>query len=142
MAAALPDLLYALAGGGLIGLAAGLLRLATGQIAGISGIVREGLRGPERGWQLAFVAGMLIAGTFAAVRFGDRLSAGLERTSLPGLLVAGLLVGLGTGLGNGCTSGHGICGLARFSKRSAVAVATFMVAAMVTVYLRKLGGWL
>ncbi|MFM2300460.1 MAG: hypothetical protein RLZZ84_196 [Pseudomonadota bacterium] len=136
------DLAYPLAGGALIGLAAGLLRLATGQIAGISGIVREGLRGPERRWQLAFIAGMLIAGLLAAVLGGDRLSAGLERASLPGLAIAGLLVGLGTGLGNGCTSGHGICGLARFSKRSAVAVATFMVTAAVVVYLRNWGGWL
>jgi uncharacterized membrane protein YedE/YeeE len=135
-------LAYPLAGGALIGLAAGLLRLATGQIAGISGIVREGLRGPERRWQLAFIAGMLIAGLLAAVLGGDRLSAGLERASLPGLAIAGLLVGLGTGLGNGCTSGHGICGLARFSKRSAVAVATFMVTAAVVVYLRNWGGWL
>lgn len=139
---AIADLAYPLAGGALIGLAAGLLRLATGQIAGISGIVREGLRGPERRWQLAFIAGMLIAGLLAAVLGGNRLSAGLERASLPGLAIAGLLVGLGTGLGNGCTSGHGICGLARFSKRSAVAVATFMITAAVVVYLRNWGGWL
>lgn len=142
MALALAALAYPLAGGALIGLAAGLLRLATGQIAGISGIVREGLRGPERGWQLAFVAGMLTAGTMAALLQGDRLSAGLERASLPGLAAAGLLVGLGTGLGNGCTSGHGICGLARFSKRSAVAVVTFMLSAAAVVYLRQRGGWL
>ena len=136
------DYLPPLIGGALIGLAAGLLRFGTGQIAGISGVLRIAMRGPERGWRFAFLAGLLIAGVGAAWRSGPQLAAGLERVPLPMLLVGGLLVGLGTGIGNGCTSGHGICGLARFSKRSLAAVAVFMGMAFLTVLIRRLGGWL
>ncbi len=142
MAFAPADMIQPLAGGALIGLSAGLLRLGTGQIAGISGIVRRAIRGPERGWQLAFLAGVLAAGAMAAWRSGEQLAVGLERASLPMLVAAGLLVGLGTGLGNGCTSGHGICGLARLSKRSLLAVPTFMAAAALMVFVRRWGGWL
>ncbi len=131
-----------LAGGALIGLAAGLLRLGTGHIAGISGILRLGVRGPDRGWQLAFLGGQLLAGLAAAAQAGPRLAAGLEKASIPALLIGGLLVGIGAGLGNGCTSGHGICGLARFSKRSLAAVAVFMAVAVLTVLVRRMGGWL
>ena len=136
------DPIPALIGGALIGLSAGLLRLGSGHIAGISGILRLGVRGPDRSWQLTFLAGILIAGAFAAVYRGPGLTAGLERASLPMLAIAGLLVGLGTGISNGCTSGHGICGLARFSKRSLAAVMTFMTAAAVVVYVRGVEGWL
>lgn len=136
------DPVPALLGGALIGLAAGVLRLGSGHIAGISGILRLSIRGPERGWQLAFLAGTLIAGGVAAQHGGAALAAGLERTSLPLLAAGGLLVGLGTGLGNGCTSGHGICGLARFSKRSLAAVMTFMACAAIVVFVRNTGGWL
>ncbi len=132
----------ALLGGALIGLAAGVLRLGSGHIAGISGILRLGIRGPDRGWQLAFLAGTLIAGAAAAAHGGAALASGLERSSLPMLGAAGLLVGLGTGLGNGCTSGHGICGLARFSRRSLAAVMTFMACAALVVFARNAGGWL
>lgn len=132
----------ALLGGALIGLAAGVLRLGSGHIAGISGILRLGIRGPDRGWQLAFLAGTLIAGAAAAAHGGAALASGLERASLPMLGAAGLLVGLGTGLGNGCTSGHGICGLARFSRRSLAAVMTFMACAALVVFARNAGGWL
>jgi len=134
------DYVPALLGGALIGLAAGLLRIGTGQIAGISGVLRIAMRGPERGWRFAFLAGLLIAGAGAAWRSGPQLAAGLESVPMPMLLVAGLLVGLGTGIGNGCTSGHGICGLARLSKRSLAAVVVFMLAAFVTVWLRRMGG--
>lgn len=137
------DLIAPIVGGALIGLSAGLLRLGTGQIAGISGILRLGIRGPERAWRVTFLLGLAVAGFIAAsLQGGARMAAGLEHASLPMLVIAGLLVGLGTGLGNGCTSGHGICGLARFSKRSAAAVATFMVAAALTVLVRRMGGWL
>ncbi len=131
-----------LAGGALIGLAAGLLRLGTGHIAGISGILRLGVRGPDRGWQMAFLGGLLLAGLVAAAQAGPRLAAGLEKASIPALILGGLLVGVGTGLGNGCTSGHGICGLARFSRRSLAAVAVFMGLAFLTVLVRRMGGWL
>lgn len=142
MAQALTDLIAPLAGGALIGLSAGLLRLGTGRIAGISGILRLGIRGPDRGWQLAFLAGLLAAGAAAAWRSGPALAAGLEKASLPMLLAGGLLVGLGTGLGNGCTSGHGICGLARFSRRSLASVVIFMATAALVVFLRRIGGGL
>lgn len=136
------SLIAPIVGGALIGLSAGVLRLGNGQIAGISGILRIGLRGPDRSWRPAFLLGVVLAGLLAAWRGGPDLAAGLERASLPVLVVAGLLVGVGTGLGNGCTSGHGICGLARFSKRSLVAVLTFMAVAALTVLVRRLGGWL
>ncbi|WP_292684518.1 YeeE/YedE thiosulfate transporter family protein [Novosphingobium sp.] len=70
------------------------------------------------------------------------LAAGLEHASLSALIAGGLVVGLGTGIGNGCTSGHGICGLARFSKRSLIAVVVFMPAAAAMVFIRRTGGWL
>lgn len=136
------SLIAPIVGGALIGLSAGVLRLGNGQIAGISGILRIGLRGPDRCWRPAFLLGVALAGLLAAWRGGPDLAAGLERASLPVLVVAGLLVGVGTGLGNGCTSGHGICGLARFSKRSLVAVLTFMAVAVLTVLVRRAGGWL
>lgn len=136
------DPVPALLGGALIGLAAGVLRLGSGHIAGISGILRLGIRGPDRGWQLVFLAGTLIAGALAVQHGGTALASGLERASLPVLAAAGLLVGIGTGLGNGCTSGHGICGLARFSKRSLAAVTTFMACAALVVFVRNAGGWL
>ena len=133
----------ALAGGVLIGLSAVLLMLANGRIAGISGIV-GGLFGGgsgEAGWRLAFVAG-LIAGPFAATLFGPPLpEIGID-ASVPVILVAGLLVGFGSRLGNGCTSGHGVCGLARLSPRSLAATLTFMTvgAAVVFVARHVLGG--
>ena len=131
LAAYLPSL----AGGALIGLAAGGLRLATGQIAGISGILRRAITGPERCWRLAFLAGLITPGIIAGLAHKDAAIRGVEGFGTLWLVLAGLLVGLGTGLGNGCTSGHGICGLARLSPRSAVAVAVFMGSAAATVFV-------
>ena len=127
-------------GGALIGLSAALLWIANGRIAGISGIVgsfasslAKMARG-ELGWRLAFLAGLLAAPLLYALVLGARPS--IQVTSDPVLLaVAGLLVGFGTRLGGGCTSGHGVCGLARLSRRSMVATALFMAAAFVTVFL-------
>lgn len=125
----------ALGGGLLIGLAASCLLLFNGRIAGISGIVAGVLR-PQRGettWRIAFIAGLLLAPLVwqAAVDLpASQLDAGSGQ-----LVLAGLLVGLGTRLGAGCTSGHGVCGLARGSPRSAVATGAFMLAGFVTVYL-------
>jgi uncharacterized protein len=122
-----------LAGGVLIGIAAAMLVLLNGRIAGVSGIV-GGLLSPRRGeiaWRLAFVAGMLVAPLlwrlFAASP-SPRIDAGF------GLLVAaGLLVGVGTRYGGGCTSGHGICGFSRLSPRSVVATLAFVAAGFATV---------
>jgi len=126
----------ALAGGVLIGLATVLLLATTGRVAGVSGILAGAMSGAggERAWRLAFLAGLIAAASAWAW-----LARGWQPISITGdtrLLVAGgLLVGIGTRLGSGCTSGHGVCGLARLSPRSAVAVTTFLGVAMLTVFL-------
>ena len=123
-----------LAGGILIGLGAVLLLWSIGRIAGISGIASgavEGVRG-DRAWRIAFLAGMMLAGA-VALQFLPA-PARVLTGPVPLLLTAGLLVGFGTRLGNGCTSGHGVCGLGRLSFRSLAAVATFMAFAMATTY--------
>jgi uncharacterized membrane protein YedE/YeeE len=127
--------LSALAGGVLIGLAAALLLVANGRIAGISGIL-GGLFSPvrdERNWRLAFTAGLLGAGAFAAFFLPG--SIGSSPRSLVTLVVGGLLVGIGTRLGSGCTSGHGVCGVGRLSPRSIVATLTFIALGIVAVRL-------
>ena len=126
-----------LAGGVLIGLAATLLLATLGRIAGISGIVNgiaENARG-DRGWRFAFLAGMMVAGAIA-LQFLPAPPRVLT-APVPLLLAAGLLVGFGTRLGNGCTSGHGVCGLGRFSRRSLAAVVTFMACAMATTFVMR-----
>lgn len=127
----------ALSGGILLGVSAVLLLLGNGRVAGISGIL-AGLLRPQKGefsWRLLFVIGMVLGGGIAAlsgVTFPEYGEYG-EPVSLIG---AGLLVGFGTKLANGCTSGHGICGMGRFSKRSIVATCTFMSVAIATVFIR------
>ena len=127
-----------LAGGALIGLASALLLLADGKIAGISGILGRSLfpNTGDLGWRLAFLV-MLPVGAWLATRAtGDAM--GFAITGSPALLVAGgLLVGVGTQVGNGCTSGHGVCGLARGSARSLVATCVFMVVAAATVFVQR-----
>jgi uncharacterized membrane protein YedE/YeeE len=128
------DPVSAAIGGALIGISAILLMLLTGRIAGISGILGE-LASGDRGWRIAFLAG-LIAAPLALSGGGYALRAPL----MPGLLVvavAGLLVGFGARLGSGCTSGHGICGIARLSPRSIMATVTFTVTAMLVVAITR-----
>ena len=134
-----PAWLRAAAGGVLIGLSAGGFQLATREIAGISGILRGALAGPQRGWKLAFIAGLFTAGGIALLLGHADAAQGLAAITLPGAIVAGLVVGLGAGLANGCTSGHGVCGLARLSPRSFAAVPTFMLTAALTVFLIRHG---
>jgi uncharacterized membrane protein YedE/YeeE len=125
----------ALLGGGLIGLAVVVLMLTHGRIAGISGIV-NGLLHRKAGdvsWRVAFFVGLLAAPLM--VRFTLGLPAIEIDASAPLLMVAGLLVGLGTRLGSGCTSGHGVCGLSRLSPRSMLATASFMFTGFATVYV-------
>jgi len=123
------------AGGILIGIAAAMLVLLNGRIAGISGIV-GGLVWPrpgELGWRFAFVGGLLIAPALMALLGTSvlpRIDAGFGT-----LVVAGLAVGIGTSYGSGCTSGHGVCGISRLSPRSLVATAAFMLAGMATVFV-------
>ena len=126
----------ALTGGALIGLAASLLLLFNGRIAGISGILAGSLflRRQERLWRLLFLVGMVVGASVYQYVGGD-LSGIRTGYPLPLLIIGGLLVGFGTRLGSGCTSGHGICGLARHSRRSIVATLIFMVFGGVSVYL-------
>ena len=122
----------ALGGGALIGLAAVWLLAANGRIAGVSGILHGAVWGDRR-WRLAFIAGLVAAG-FAWNAFLPQQSA---RLSLPLAILAGLLVGAGTQLGSGCTSGHGVCGIARFSLRSLVAVVVFMLCGMASTFVMR-----
>jgi len=130
-----------LLGGLLIGLAAALLFGLTGRIAGISGLLAGALRvgAPEAWLSRAFIAGLLTAGVIAALVMGPAPGM-LPGIGLPTLIVAGLLVGFGTRLGNGCTSGHGVCGISRLSWRSLVATMTFMASGFVTVFVVRHGG--
>jgi uncharacterized membrane protein YedE/YeeE len=126
----------ALAGGVLIGVAATLLWWGLGRVAGISGIV-SGLWSRERGdvaWRLAFLAGLVAVGVVAAWLAPASL-AGIEARGPAAMLVAGVIVGVGTRLGNGCTAGHGVCGLSRGSLRSLVATMTFMATGVLTASL-------
>lgn len=128
----LPSLL----GGLLIGASACLLLLFNGRIAGISGIT-SGAVIPRRGeiaWRWVFLAGLLVGGLVAA-RIVPRAFDGAPRISWLAIVAAGFLVGFGTRLANGCTSGHGVCGLGRLSGRSLVATLTFMATGAVTVFV-------
>lgn len=133
-----PSVVAALAGGALVGCSAGSLLLLNGRIAGISGIV-GGLLTPQRGetgWRLSFVAGLVVGGLLLTMGLADPFR-GVATTSPVRLVLAGLLVGFGARRGNGCTSGHGVCGIGRLSYRSIVATLTFMAAGMLTVLLSR-----
>jgi uncharacterized membrane protein YedE/YeeE len=128
-----------LIGGGLIGVSAVLLMALTGRIAGVSGIV-GGLLPPkaadDRTWRIAFVLGLLLAPTLLAIFTGNnRIGAPVAGPLV--LVASGLLVGVGTALGNGCTAGHGICGISRLSMRSVAATVTFVATAMITVFIAR-----
>lgn len=127
-----------LVGGMLIGIASALMLWGSGRITGISGIF-GGLLAPsqgEFGWRAAFITGLIVGGLVWTLISGSPLPVDLQ-VSWPVMLLAGLLVGFGTRLGGGCTSGHGVCGIARLSPRSLVAVATFMVAAAITTFISR-----
>lgn len=132
-------------GGGLIGLASLVLMGLLGRIAGISGVVGSVVEGAREGfgWRAAFVAGLILGPLlYAVVRGGDAVPVRLDVESWPILIAGGLLVGFGTRLGSGCTSGHGVCGLARLSPRSVAAVAVFFAMALATVFVtRQMLGW-
>jgi uncharacterized membrane protein YedE/YeeE len=124
--------LLASLGGALIGSGGALLLLTHGRIAGVSGIAGGLIQRatPDRAWRLAFVGGLVAAGVVASVVAPAAIGASVRPLAV--LVIAGLLVGFGTRLGNGCTSGHGICGLSRGSARSLVAVVTFMITGAIT----------
>jgi uncharacterized protein len=130
-------------GGGLIGFSAVLLMLLTGRIAGISGIF-GGLLDPgnnDKGWRIAFIAGLILAPVISGW-IGYPMPTPKMPASWTVIIAAGLLVGFGTRMGGGCTSGHGICGVARLSDRSIASTVIFMLAAIVTVAVTRhvLGG--
>ena len=130
------EVLMPLTGGILIGIAASMMLLFSGKIAGVSGIFGGMLfqQGEERSWRLSFVAGLIAGGILLYILNAEFF----ENTSGRGLLavtIAGLLVGIGTRVGGGCTSGHGVCGIGRLSGRSIVATVIFVVAGMAIVTL-------
>jgi uncharacterized membrane protein YedE/YeeE len=130
--------LSAAIGGALIGLSAALLMLLNGRIAGITGIV-AGVLQPvwnDQPWRVAFLAGLLGAPLLAALA-GYSFAAPSVDEGWTVIIVAGLLVGFGTRLGGGCTSGHGVCGIARLAPRSIVATGVFMVVAIAVVFIRR-----
>jgi uncharacterized membrane protein YedE/YeeE len=129
-----------LIGGALIGLATALFMLLTGRIAGISGIFGGLLarNGSDAGWRIAFIAGLIAAPLLAALA-GRPLPMPLMPANLLLTAIAGLLVGAGTRMGSGCTSGHGVCGIARLSARSLAATVIFMIAAIATVAVVRHG---
>jgi uncharacterized membrane protein YedE/YeeE len=133
--------LHGLVGGVLIGLAAALMLLGAGRIAGVSGITARATGLGSGGMSLPSAWAFLVGLPFGALLMAR--VAGIEAarfSSWPLLIVAGLLVGFGTRLGSGCTSGHGVCGVSRLSQRSLVATATFMAAGIATVLALRLAG--
>jgi uncharacterized membrane protein YedE/YeeE len=135
----------AIVGGLLLGVASSLLYAANGRILGISGIVGRIpiTTGEDRAWRLVFLAGLLAGGLVVLLVDRSALAFASEQT-VPAAIAAGVLVGFGTRLGNGCTSGHGLCGIARLSKRSIVATVVFMATGALTVlvvrHLLHVGG--
>lgn len=128
----------ALFGGMLLGISAFILLLVNGKIAGISGIIAGSVFADkaDRLWRMLFLIGMAIGGYLGVHFLGGYFPETLS-SSTPKLILAGFLVGVGTALGNGCTSGHGICGIGRLSPRSFVAVITFMFVAVITVFISR-----
>ncbi len=131
--------LASLAGGALLGVSAVGLFVVSGRIAGITGIVRRALlpTGTSRPLSaFAFILGLMAAPLIWEAASGSAVTQTVS-ANFPMMAAAGLLVGFGSSIGNGCTSGHGICGLSRFSIRSLVATLTFMAAAIATVYVTR-----
>lgn len=126
---------HGLLGGALIGLAATLLLLGIGRIAGIAGIALNAMTAPDRGWRLAFLAGLPLGALLVGMAGLKDWSAVAYPAGAALTGAAGFVVGLGATLGSGCTSGHGICGIARLSPRSLVATAVFVASAVATVFV-------
>ncbi len=143
MIAGFPDAqpIAGLIGGLMIGLAAAIMLLGLGRIAGVSGLAARAIglsaSGPPRGVAIAFTVGLPVGAVLVAL-LSDGIPATFPASGL--LIVAGLIVGFGTRLGSGCTSGHGVCGLSRLSRRSIVATALFMGSGFATVALMRLTG--
>ena len=128
----------ALLGGAMIGLAAVILMATQGSILGVSGILNHLLppKSSTADWRISFVLGVLVAPILTMLITGYTPTVDIT-SNLPLLIIGGVLVGVGTVLGNGCTSGHGVCGLSRLSTRSLVATAIFMITAIATVWVMR-----
>jgi uncharacterized membrane protein YedE/YeeE len=130
----------ALFGGILIGLGTSLFMLLNGRIAGISGLLKgllsQSTTGVDKSWRAAFIIGLVLSGLFYQT-FVPLQGSAIENTPPIILIIGGLLVGFGTAMGSGCTSGHGVCGLSRFSLRSLVATVIFLSSGMATVYVLR-----
>lgn len=134
--------IWALLGGALIGLAVSLMLLLNGRITGISGIVYGAVVKPakkDQAWRWSFIVGLLFGGLILRFTFPIAFSTSL-RTETWTVVLAGLLVGFGTVLGNGCTSGHGVCGISRLSPRSIIATGTFIISGMLAVFIFRMLG--
>lgn len=134
-----PNLVGGLIGGSLIGISSLAMLLLLGRITGISGILTGVLTLNKRSnlpWQAAFIGGLILGAILYQLAFDRKLPIEMQASG-PLLILAGLLVGLGTRLGSGCTSGHGVCGIAMRSPRSIVATATFMGVAVITVFVTR-----
>ena len=134
------DIIKALIGGIMIGASATFLLYYRGRIAGISGIIKQSIFKDESefNWSVLFLLGLLSGGFLISFFFPQVMERPEAKIEL--ILLAGFLVGFGTNLGNGCTSGHGICGISRFSPRSIIATCTFVLTGVLTVYgLRIIG---
>ena len=130
----------ALIGGTLIGVSASMLFLLNGRLAGVSGIMRGAVPPPvagDFGWRYLFLGGLIVGALIVAAFEGDRPITFAASPEV--LMLGGLLVGLGTCIGGGCTSGHGVCGIGRLSIRSIAATVTFLITAMITVFLVRHG---
>jgi uncharacterized membrane protein YedE/YeeE len=137
-----PLAMSAFSGGLLIGISAVLLLFFNGRVAGISGIARRllSLKRGDISWRVAFILGLSCGGFFLSHLYPEKFSLG-PTNPIWRMPLAGLLVGIGTSLSGGCTSGHGVCGVARLSRRSIVATLTFMATGFIAVYLfRTIGG--
>jgi uncharacterized membrane protein YedE/YeeE len=131
-----PEWIEALVGGAMIGFAAAGLLLINGRIAGISGILSNAVRGTSGVWRWAFLIGLVAAPLWTPI-FGLPYAIAHHQGGLVQIAVAGVLVGIGTQMGSGCTSGHGVCGLANLSFRSFTATAIFMGVAIITVFILR-----
>jgi len=135
------SLTQALLGGALLGISTTLFMVFNGRVAGVSGLFGQLLLGREPTWRAAWIGGLIVGGIGVAMVFPAAFGAPVQRSFVL-LLLAGFLVGAGTRIGSGCTSGHGICGLSRFSRRSLVATLSFIAAGAAMVVVSRAIGWL
>lgn len=128
------DWLMALLGGALIGVSVSLMLYLNGRVTGISGIISRSFErvSGDFSWRISFLLGLIVGGVILSITYPQAFSGQLESATWT-LILAGLLVGFGTNLGSGCTSGHGVCGISRFSVRSILATLTFIAAGILAV---------